>query len=82
MEDYRLTYLTKDTKDEVFKIVGVGVNFILEGDKGTRLEMKPHIPHKIVVDQGDSILTVTKTAMTVRKKVATRAEKMKMDGAE
>ena len=80
--DYRLKYLSENIGDENFKITDVGVNFTLEGDKGTKLEMKPHIPRRMVVDRGDSIIVITKNSMTVKNKKAAKAEQLKMDGID
>ena len=76
MEDYRLTYLANNVKDEKFTIADIGVNFTLEGDKGTRFEMKPIIPHKITVDQGDRIMIISKESMVVKKKKAPKSEQL------
>ncbi len=80
MEDYRLNYLAKNCMDENFKIVNVGVNFTLEGDKGTKLEMKPIIPRSMIVDQGETMMVITKSQMVIKKKREKKAEQLVMDG--
>jgi hypothetical protein len=82
MKDYRLEYLAQNTKDELFKIIDVGVNFTLQGDKGTMLEMKPVVPRVIVVDKGDSIMTVGKNGMSIKNKTEPRREQMTMEMAD
>lgn len=80
MGDYRLDYIAKNSGDETFKIVDIGVNFKLQGDKGTVLEMKPIIPRSIVVDRGEDEMIITKGKMEIRRKRQPKAEQLKMDG--
>ena len=81
MSDYRLEYIAKNAKEETFKIVDIGVNFTLHGDKGTKLEMKPLIPRSIIVDRSDEEeMVITKSRMEIRRKRQPKAEQTKMDG--
>lgn len=76
MGDYRLDYIAKNASDETFKIVDIGVNFKLQGDKGTILEMKPLIPRAIVVDRGEDEMIITKSKMEIRRKRQPKAEQL------
>ena len=81
MSDYRLEYIAKNAKEETFKIVDIGVNFTLHGDKGTKLEMKPLIPRSIIVDRSDEgEMVITKSRMEIRRRRQPKAEQTKMDG--
>ena len=80
MTDYRLTYLANESKDEKFLITTNGTNFILTGDAGTVLEMKPVVPKSIVVDKGESIVTITKGGMNIRAKREPKLKQMEMAG--
>jgi len=76
MGDYRLDYIAKNASDESFKIVDIGVNFKLQGDKGTILEMKPLIPRTIVVDRGEDEMIISKSKMEIRHKRQPKAEQL------
>lgn len=80
MTDYRLTYLANESKDEKFSITTDGVNFILTGDAGTVLQMKPVVPKSITVDKGESIVTITKGGMNIRAKREPKLKQMEMVG--
>jgi hypothetical protein len=83
MSDYRLEYIAKTAGEEVFKIVDIGVNFKLQGDKGTTLEMKPIIPRSIVVDRSDDEeMVITKSRMEIRRKRQPKAEQLRMEGVD
>lgn len=80
MSDYRLEYISKNAQEETFKIVNIGVNFTLQGDKGTTLEMKPLIPRSIIVDRGEDEMVITKHKMEIRHKRQPKAEQLQMPG--
>lgn len=80
MTDYRLAYLADEAKDEKFCITTNGTNFILTGDAGTVLEMKPVVPKSIIVDKGESIVTITKGGMNIRAKKEPKLKQMEMVG--
>ena len=67
--DYRVNYLTKNAVNETYKLEIQGEKFVFRGDSGTNLEMKPILPRSIEVDQGDTIMIVTKNRMLVKNKV-------------
>lgn len=66
--DYRINYLTKNAVNETYKLEIQGDKFVFKGEAGTVLEMKPILPRTIEVDQGETVMVVTKNRMLVKNK--------------
>ncbi len=69
MNDYRINYLTKNAKDKTYKLDIRADKFVFVDNDGVELEMKPILPRTIEIDQGDSVMIVTKNKMLVKNKI-------------
>ena len=66
MKDYRSQYIGKEAVKETYGLEIKGDHFVFTGDAGTVLQMKPILPKRIEVDQGDSVMIITKNKMIVK----------------
>jgi hypothetical protein len=66
VEDYRINYLVDKCKEVKFTIAAGARGFLLHGDNGVDIEMRPVLPKKISVVEGDRLVEVTKNRMTIK----------------
>lgn len=83
MQDYRINYIAKNAVNETYRLEIKGDRFAFTGSAGTVLEMKPILQKTLEIDQGDSIMVITKNKMLVKNKKKEKiAEQTVIPGAQ
>jgi hypothetical protein len=69
ISDYRVAHLLEKCSDESFRITNVvDGEVIFTGDNGTELQLPLKLPRKIIINAADTVTTITKMGMAIRKK--------------